>query len=108
MTFATLLIDTCTVRRFTEGAQDAYGIPAKTWANHLVDEPCRVSTPTGIEIKVGAEIVIADLLLFIGDVDVTEQDRIVLNTITHEILLVKDRQNGVGSHHKECYLRTVR
>jgi len=41
-----------------------------------------------------------------------EQDRvqIVIDavTVTFEILLVQNRQNGVGDHHKECLLRTVR
>jgi hypothetical protein len=62
----------------------------------------------GREIQIGAEVVIADYILHIGTVDVTEQDRILLDGITYEILTVRNFQDGINSHHRECYLRTVR
>ena len=115
MTFATLLVDTCTTERYTEGARDAAGAPAKTWADFLVDEPCRFQTGTGrgisragMEVRVGAKVVIADYLFFIGDVDLTEQDRIVSGGVTYEVLIVADKQDGVDSHHKECFIKAVR
>ncbi len=108
MAYADLLINTCTIKRFTVGVVDAYGTPTKTWVDHLVDEPCRWSTPSNREVKVGAEVVIADLQLFLGDVDVTEQDRVILSGATYEILSAAERQDGVGSHHVECFIRTVR
>lgn len=108
MTFLSLLIDVCTTRRFVAGAPDAYGTPAKAWADHLVDEPCRLVSANGREVQVGAEVVIADYGLFLGDVDVTEQDRVVIGTVTYEMLMVERRQDAIGSHHKECFLRTVR
>lgn len=109
MTYTSLLIDTCTVRRYVAGAQDAYGNPAKPWADHLPNEPCRLETGGGREVQAGTEVVIADYQLFLEDVDVTEKDRILTPSgVTYEILLVEDRQDGIGSHHKECLLRTVR
>ena len=108
MAYVDLLINTCTVRRYTTGAADAYGTPTKTWADHLAGIDCRLTTPTGREIKVGAEVVIADFKLFVGDIDITEQDQVVMGGVTYEVLLVADRQDRIGSHHKECYLRTVR
>jgi hypothetical protein len=108
LSYSDLLINTCTVRRFTEGAADAYGNPVKTWADHLTDIACRYSEPKNNEIKVGAEVLIYDLDLFLEDVDVTVQDRVVLDSETYEILGVKDRQNGSGVHHKELAIRTVR
>ena len=115
MAFADLLISTCTVYRYTEGAQDAYGNPTLIWAAHLTDEPCRLmagvsgsNTSTGREFKSGAELVVADYIMFIGDVDITEQDRVVSDGITYEILMVADRQDGVASHHKEVWLKAVR
>lgn len=62
----------------------------------------------GREIKVGAEVVQAEYLLYIEDVDITEQDRVVLDGVTYDVLLVDERQDGVGIHHKECWLRAVR
>lgn len=108
MSYTDLLINTATTRRFTEGAADGYGNPVKTWANNLVDEPCRYSEPKNNEIKVGAEVLIYDLDLFMNDVDITVQDKVVLNSETYEILGVKDRQDGTGKHHKELAIRTVR
>lgn len=108
MTYDTLLINSCDIERYTTGAADDYGHPAKTWAVHLDDEPCRYSEPKNKEIKVGAEVLIYDLDLFMNDVDVTVQDRVVLNSETYEILGVRDRQDGTGKHHKELAIRTVK
>ena len=108
MSYTDLLIDTCTVRRYTEGAVDDYGKPTLTWDDHLADEPCRLSASSGREITIGAEVVIADYKLFLGDVDITERDRVILGGITYQVLLVTNRQNGTADHHKECYLQVVR
>ncbi len=108
MSYTSLLIDTCTVRRFTTGAVDDYGHPTKTWADHLTNQACRLMTTTGIEVKVGAEVVVANYELFLEDIDITEQDRVIVNSITYEVLLVSDRQDGIADHHKECLLRTIR
>ena len=109
MSYATLLINTCTVQRNTPpGGGDAYGRPTPGWADHLPNEPCRLMAGAGRELTIGAEVVIADYKLFIGDVDITEQDRVVIGATTYEVLLVTDKQDGVGSHHKECFMRTVR
>jgi hypothetical protein len=107
-----MLIHTCTIERRAGGAADAYGQPPDSWSNILVDEPCRlIDGAVGSksrEIKIGAEVVIADYKLFIADEDITEQDRVVMGAVTYEILLVENKTNGVGNHHKEMYLRTVR
>lgn len=108
MSYISLLINTCTVKRFTAGAQDAYGHPVKTWSDHLVNEACRWSTPQNREVKVGAEVVLADVQLFLGDVDITEQDRVVIGSLTYEVLSVVPRQNSVGDHHIEAFLRVVK
>ena len=108
MSYTSLLIETCTVQRFTEGAQDDYGNPALTWADHLTDEPCRLVAGSGKEIKVGAELVVADYKLFLGDVDIIEQDRVGLNSLTYEVLLVKNYADKTADHHKQCWLRISR
>ncbi len=108
MSYTALLIDTCTVRRYTEGAQDSYGNPLVTWADHLTDQACRLNAITGVELKIGAELVIAEYKLFVGDIDITEQDRVVIDSITYEVLLVKRFQAESADHHKQCLLRTVR
>lgn len=95
---------------------DASGNPVKVWglAADLGDVPCRLMAITGREVLVGAEVVIADYKLFLGDVTVSEQDRVwvyagtVKGWALYEILLVEDKQDSTDSHHKECLLRVVR
>ena len=109
MSYDSLLINECDIYRFAAGAQDAYGNPVKTWNLLHDDEPCRWSTPKNREVKVGAEVVLADLQLFLGkDTNITEQDRVILGGVTYEVLSASDRQNGTTNHHVEALLRTVR
>lgn len=111
MSFATLLINTATIQRFTEAAADSYGTPVKTWATHPTypsGVDCRLVVSDGREVKVGAEIVVANNLVFFEDIDVTEQDRVIIDTVTYEVILVLFRQDATGAHHKQCLLRVVR
>ena len=108
MSYTSLLIHTCTTQRFTEGVADGYGNPALTWADNLTDISCRLTTSSGREIKVGAELVIADYKLFVEDVDIVEQDRIVIDSLTYEVLLVEGYYDSSSAHHKQCWLRISR
>ena len=108
MSFDSLLIDTCDIQRYTEGAADDYGHPVKTWTPLHDDEPCRHISGQGREVKVGQEVVIIYDELFVGDIDVTEQDRVVIDTVTYQIVAVVFRKDGIGSHHKQCYLEVVK
>jgi hypothetical protein len=108
MSFDSLLINTCTVKRLNETGEDAYGNPTGSWDDHLTDQDCRLMITNGREVVIGAEVVVADYKLFIGDVDITERDRVVIGSDTYEVLLVAPRQDGSSEHHLECYLRTVR
>lgn len=109
MSYDSLLIHTCTTRRYpVAGAADAYGTPATVWANKLENQPCRLVAAPGTELKVGAEIVVADYKLFVKSIDITEQDRVVIGGLTYEILLVQDYADSASSHHKQCWLRISR
>ena len=108
MSFNSLLIDTCIVKRFNETGTDGYGNPEGSWDDHLTDEPCRLVTITGREILIGAKVVVADYKLFLDVVDITEQDRVEIDETTYEVLMVSNRQDSLNSHHLECFVRTVR
>ena len=108
MSLADLLINTCTVLRYDDGGIDDYGHPVKEWGDHLTEQPCRLMSTSGREINTGTEIVLANYKLFLPVVDVTERDRIVLNTVTYEVLLVSHIQDGSSAHHLECDLQVVR
>ena len=113
MSYSSLLIDTCDVQRNTQGVQDAYGRPADSWDDYLEGQPCRWEgfspfAGAGHEVYVNAKLVVADSQIFVNDIDITEQDRVVVDSITYEVLMVTLRQDGTGNHHKQCLLRTVR
>lgn len=108
MSYASLLIQICTIEYFTEGALDDYGNPTLTWHVRYTDEACRLVASSGREIKVGAEIVVADYNLFLGDITITEQDRVVIGGKAYEVLLVQNYADGLGNHHKQAWLRISR
>ena len=108
MSYTSLLINTCDIERYGAPTEDNYGQPILVWAPHLPNEACRLMATTGRELKVGAELVIADYKLFLGNVDITEQDRVIVGTRTYEVLLVTDKQDDTGSHHKECFMRIAK
>ena len=109
MSYTSLLIQTCTIQRYSEGDPDEYGNPALTWdLTYMENEPCRLVASSGRELKVGAELVIADYKLFLGDVDITEQDRVVIGSLTYEVLLVQDYADHQDSHHRQVWMRISR
>jgi len=107
MSFDSLLIQTCTIQRYTEGAADSYGMPAQTWADFLTDEPCRLSYPKGRQRQDATEVTPVDAVLFLNEYEITEHDRAVVETVTYEILHVAHRVNGVDEHHLELDLKRV-
>ena len=107
MSYSTLLINECLVERWTDGGTDAYGNPTKTWADHLVDESCRLSYPKGRQLQTLTEVVPITEMLFMGDVDVTEHDRVTVDSTLYDILHVAHRQDGIDSHHLELDLQRV-
>jgi len=119
MSYATLLIHLADIKRFTlDGGTDAYGNLTGAWGNIYADEPCRLVSTTGREIRVGAEVVISDWKLFVDNsVYVTEQDRldnirlastgVVIDISTYEFLLVQPRSDSLNRHHSELALQKV-
>jgi len=107
MSFSTLLISTCTIKRYTSASQDSYGQPVKTWADHLVNQKCRLSYPKGRQVQRNTEVIPVEAVLFMEDVDVTEHDKVVVDGTEYEILFVATLQDGSGDHHKELSLRRV-
>lgn len=108
MSFDGLLINTATIQRFSEGIADAYGRKAKTWVDDSTED-CRLFSAGGREIQVGAEVVIAGMgCFFKSTANITEQNRVIIGSITYEILLVEPFQDATGAHHQKAFLRTVR
>ncbi len=115
MSYTTLLKDTCTVYEDTGTVQNAYGNIVADWQAipALTDIDCRLESPMmrgegGFEVKVGAEVVVADYKLFLASLGITEQHRVILDGVTYEVLMVESFSDFGSAHHKRCWLRTVR
>lgn len=115
MTYDSLLINECNIQEFTIAlAPDDYGHPIKTWQIKVVDGvsyeniPCRHVSGNGREVKVGQEVHIIYDELFVGDIDVTVQDRVIIDTKTYQVVDVLFAQDGKGSHHKRLFLEIVK
>ena len=110
MSFAELLINTCTILEDTGATEDGYGnlIPSWTAVALLSGVSCRLMASGGREVMIGAEVVIADYKLFLNDITITERNRVRISDIDYEVLLVADRQDSDNTHHKECLMRVVR
>lgn len=99
-----LFINECRIQRYTQGAKDGYGNPAKAWAAHLTVDG-RISYPKGRQIFRDTEMVNVDAVLFLEDIDVIEHDRVYVDDVLYEILFVAQVQDLIGSHHKELTLK---
>ena len=108
MSYTDLLVHTATTQRATLGVSDAYGNAVKTWADNLVNTPCRFAQQSGRQIWTGAQEELVDFKVFWGDVDITEEDRIVKDGKTYKVLLVASVSDGEGTHHKEAQVQILR
>ena len=101
MSFDSLLVHSCTTQRFTYPTHDPGGQPIKVWADNLVNQPCRFGPDTGREVMHESQVVVADYMVDIGDVDVTEEDRLIWNDTGeyYKILFIKHVADSTPLHH---------
>jgi len=101
MSFDSLLVHTCTTKRYTYTAHDDGGQPIKVWANKLVNQPCRFGPDTGRPVMVGTQAVICDYLVDIGNVDVTEEDLVIRDDTGeyYKILFCSHAADSTKTHH---------
>jgi hypothetical protein len=110
MSFAGLLINSLTVKRWTNGIADTYGNPTKTAVvpDPYIGAPCRISYPRGRQVQQGTEVVPVDAVLFTEILTVTEADKAEVDGVLYDILFVADLQNGTADHHLEISLARVK
>ena|ERR1035437_8998213 len=110
MSFIDLLIHVCIIQRPTPGTVDAYGVPAKSWnATYLTNVPCRFAQQTGKQFWNGVQLEVIDFKVFLEDIDVTEQDRIVWEGNYYKVLQVDQIGDAtVNHHHRELQVQILR
>ena len=119
MSYDSLLIYRCTVRRSSSVFDDELGQPILAWANHLTDVHCRYyPLPTG-DAHERENVFLTDVvgkhLLHMRKADVTEADRIVDITLGGTVIdsgpfnvtLLRFRADSVGGHHLELMMDRV-
>ena len=112
MALKDLLIHRCTISRKTEGAADAYGEPAITWANLATAQLCRLTDPKGTEkhLVSGEFVERVPVIYLTTAVAITEHDRILMTTGpsgTYNITKVRWYYDSGELHHYECDLEEV-
>ena len=114
MSYATLLINSCQFERWTGSGASGFGNPTEVYSDHLAVQPCRLSKSGGSassgnrERQSATEVTQTDRVLFCNDIDVTEHDRVTVDSVLYEIVFVTDKQDGSGNHHKELDLVRVK
>lgn len=107
MSYTRLLIDNCAIERYAVTGTDEAGWPLQTWTALHASIPCRLVFGKGTEVKVGQEVWIVHEELYVEDIDVTTQDRVLLNGALWNILDVAHYSDGIGSHHKKLFVQKV-
>ena len=108
MSFKTLLNKTCIIRRLTAGAPDNLNQPTMTEADLATNVPCALmpQKTSNREVFVDKQVVISTHVLFLEKRDITEKDKVVVDTVTYDILTV--REPAGRDHHLELDLMRVK
>ena len=120
--FTGKLTDTCTIRRYAEGAVDPMtGQTAKTWSDLDTLVECRVDDVLpgrnlgDYETKIGKQVVGVDYICYFeAEQDITEKDRVTtivrggVTLVSEEIGVLLVQGPGGFAHHKEVYLGETR
>lgn len=102
-----LLNNRCIIQRYTS-TPNAYGESVKDWQPLAISVRCRLLNAKGKQLQVDNQAVIAEFLLMLPfEQDIKESDRVVINSLTYDVLFV-DPNPGNSNHHSECFLKLVR
>jgi len=109
MGFIDLLVHTAEIQRFTVTGSDAHGNPIKTWADTYPAQACRIGKMNGKTLWNGAQLEMVDLVMYVPDIDITEEDRVIWEGQTFKVLLVDHiNDSTTTNHHKEVSLQTLK
>jgi len=93
MSILSLLTQTATIKRGTDTATKEYGLPVKTWATSST-VACLLDESGGKEFIWKTRSVRSDATLYLPyGTDITEQDRVVVDSINYEVGPIVDPAN---------------
>lgn len=88
---------------YTTVLSDSYGQPIKVWSD-LSTVPCRLEDIQSKEILDGKEVIITERLCYMNNTDITEADRVVIESITYYPKKLMRATGMRGIDHIEVYL----
>lgn len=107
-----LLFQRCTIQRFPDdGAQDSHGKPAQVWADIATNVACRRRVAGGAETFADEDktaTAAREIIYLNRGQDITEKDRIVLESVTYDVLRVNRISAGRREHHRRVECVAVR
>lgn len=109
MSFEDLLVHVAEIQRFTVASSDAHGNPVKTWTDTYATQACRIGKTNGRQLTNGGQVVLVDQIMYVPDIDITEDDRVIWEGQTYKVLLVDHvADSTTAHHHKEVSLQNLR
>ncbi|MCG3197089.1 MAG: hypothetical protein GHCLOJNM_01573 [bacterium] len=100
-----LLVNTCTIRTFSQTSTDGYGDPTGTWSE--ATEACSLQPRGGREGVSPDRAVVGEHDLYLGPgATITEQSQVVVGGRVYDVVNVMDPA-GRG-HHVHAVLKEVR
>ena len=99
MTYLALLTQSCTVQRCTRPSEDDWGQGVESWADLATGVACRLSAAKGREVTDEAKQVTvrSDRLYLPDGTDVTERDRVVLESLTYQVVATGEMKGRGGN-----------
>ena len=118
MSFNSLLIHSCTIRRKSEGAKDSHGQPAITWNDLATLVNCRLNWKEGAEEFEGKIVSVTRYWMFLPrSQDIREADRVtaivekqtgaVVDSGTFHVTHVRRYGGRKREHHREIRLKRI-
>ena len=111
MSFTGLLNRTCNIQRKTLTA-DGRGGATSAWANVYTSIPCRISTQSGQEKEIYARetnnIFRNMYIEYSANYTITEQDRVVSDSITWDIASIETVDSFSNEHHQKIVIRRLK
>lgn len=102
-----LLIHTCSIYRRTQSGTSPSNNPV--YMDTLVGSgvKCRLTSTSGIESETPHKAIPYTYILFTRHSDLNERDKVVIDSVSYEVLSIKRENDMTGFHHIEAGMERI-